>query len=304
MAILKPGLDLLVAYFRVLWAEAVAIVKTAFDIIAAVVKIYIAGIVLTLKVAWDIIVGLFDIALALITGHWGKAWADMKLMLTQVWNAIKQYFGSVWGDIESLVRQVLSNIEGFFDSAWHAIKSGVVSAFSDILGLFGGLPRRILGTLAGLAGEMFSFGAHIISMLASGIMSAIGDVTHAISSIGGEILDHIPHSPAKKGPLSGSGDPVLAGRKIAQMLSHGMVSDLAGISAASSQMTGAVRLGAAGARGYGTAGGGALTLEVTGGGSGLDELFITWLKEKVRVKGGGGTYSVQKALGSTWPRGA
>jgi hypothetical protein len=304
MAILKPGLDLLVAYFRVLWAEAVAIVKTAFDIIAAVVKIYIAGIVLTLKVAWDIIVGLFDISLALVTGHWGKAWDDMKTMLTQVWNAIKQYFGSVWADIESLARQVLSNIEGFFSSAWSAIKSGVVSAFSDILGLFGGLPGRILGAMAGLPGELFSFGAHVISMLASGIMSAAGDVVHAISSVAGDILDHIPHSPAKKGPLSGSGDPALAGRKIAQMLGQGMTSGLPEISAAASRMAGAAGVGPGGVRGYGTAGGGALTLEVTGGGSGLDELFITWLKEKVRVKGGGGTYSVQKALGSTWPRGA
>jgi TP901 family phage tail tape measure protein len=304
MAILKPGLDLLVAYFRVLWAEAVAIVKTAFDVIAAVVKIYIAGIVLTLKVAWDIIVGIFDIALALVTGHWSKAWDDMKTMLTQIWSAIKQYLGSVWGDIEDLVRQVLSNIEGFFSSAWNAVKSGVVSAFSDILGLFGGLPGRILSAMASLPSMLFSFGAHIISMLASGIMSAAGDVIHAISSIGGDILDHIPHSPAKKGPLSGSGSPDIAGRKIAQMLGQGMLSGLPEIGAAASKMAGAAGIGPGGVRGYGTAGGGALTLEVVGGSGGLDELFVTWLKEKTRIKGGGGPYSVQKAWGSTWPRGA
>lgn len=305
MAILKPGLDLLVAYFRVLWAEAVAIVKTAFDIIAAVVKIYIAGIVLTLKVAWDIIVGMFDIALALVTGHWSKAWDDMKTMLTQVWNAIKQYFGSVWGDIESLVREVLSNIESFFDSAWRAIKSGVVSALDDLLNLFGGLPRRILGALASLPGMMLQAGEHAIDSLIDGLSSGIGKIGSVMGGIASKVAGFIGLSPAKEGPLSGGGAPYIRGMHIPQDIAAGINAGLPGLASAANRMAGAAGIGPGGVRGYGTGGGGALTLEVVGGGSGLDELFITWLKEKVRVKGGGGNYSVQKALGSgNFPRGA
>lgn len=56
--------------------------------------------------------------------------------------------------------------------------------------------------------------------------------------------------------------------------------------------------------GYGGWDGGAqpvqVVLEVHPGGSGLDRLFISWLQETIRHKGGGGPNSVQRAFGRTW----
>jgi TP901 family phage tail tape measure protein len=199
----------------------------------------------------------------------------------------------------------VAGLIAFIATHWQEFRSLTSRLVDDVVRFFEELPGRIMGAIAALPGELFSFGGHAISMLASGLLSAVGDVIHAMTSIGGEILAHIPHSPAKKGPLSGSGSPDLAGRKIAQMLGQGMLSGLPDVSSAANRMAGAAGIGPGGVmRGSGAGGGGGVTLEITGGGSGLDELFITWLKQKVRVKGGGGPFSVQKALGSTWPPGA
>ena len=123
-------------------------------------------------------------------------------------------------------------------------------------------------------------------MLASGIASAIGSVTSAIGSIAGDILDHIPHSPAKKGPLSGRGDPRLGGMRIAQLLAEGMTDGLSGVSHAADRMAGAAGVGAGGAAGGG--GGRAVQLEVNVPRTALilGNDFWTAFANGIRAKGG------------------
>jgi len=63
-------------------------------------------------------------------------------------------------------------------------------------------------------------------------------------------------------------------------------------------------LGLAGA-GYGHGGGvQRIQLEFAGhpAGNGIDHLFWSWLMLNVRIRGGGGVNSVQKALGQRWPK--
>ena len=69
-------------------------------------------------------------------------------------------------------------------------------------------------------------------------------------------------------------------------------------SAAMRRLGGGLTLGGV----HGGAGGsGALVvqLQVEGSGTGINGLFIEWLKQQVRVRGGGGPNSVQRALGQT-----
>ena len=49
----------------------------------------------------------------------------------------------------------------------------------------------------------------------SALAGAIGDAAQIVR-------DHWPFSPAKEGPLSGSGDPMIAGQKIVQRIATGM----------------------------------------------------------------------------------
>ena len=156
---------------------------------------------------------------------------------------------------------------------------------SVVVHFFEQLPGRILGALASLPGRLFSLGAHIISMLADGIRSAIGDVTGAIGSVASEILSHIPMSPAKKGPLSGRGDPRLAGQRISRYLAQGMTDGIGAVDAAADRVAGAARLGGRG----GNAGGQlqvVLEFHPPAGAAVLGSEFWTAFANGVRVRGG------------------
>jgi hypothetical protein len=283
---LKAQLAVFTAFWKSHGQEIEEVARAVWSVIHTIITIY-----------WTMTVAEIKVGLDILKIIWGVAWAVIRDLVRTTWSLISQDIHMAIQFVTGIIGIGLDLITGHWSKAGHDLETLTSEMFHDVISI-------IKTAVSGFGDLLFDAGKALIGGLIHGISSMIGSVGSAIGSIAHEITSHLPFSPAKKGPLSGSGSPDIAGRKIAQMLSQGMVSDLSGISAASSQMTGAVHLGAAGMRGYGTAGGGALTLEVTGGGSGLDELFITWLKEKVRVKGGGGNYSVQKALGSgNFPRG-
>ena len=60
---------------------------------------------------------------------------------------------------------------------------------------------NIIVKLVELVTKAFEFGSKITSMLAAGIMSGIAKVKGCISQVAQVIRDHLPHSPAKTGPL-------------------------------------------------------------------------------------------------------
>lgn len=66
---------------------------------------------------------------------------------------------------------------------------------------FGKAIANIIVKLVELVTKAFEFGSKITSMLAAGIMSGIAKVKGCISQVAQVIRDHLPHSPAKTGPL-------------------------------------------------------------------------------------------------------
>jgi len=123
------------------------------------------------------------------------------------------------------------------------------------------------------------------------MLGALGNMAGSVAS---KIAGFFGLSPAREGPLSGSGSMEIRGQHIARDLARGMASGAGGVGISAGLMARAA-VPAAGA--YGAP----LRLEVTGHGGGmLDQLFISWLRNYVRVAGGGGPQSVQKALGVVW----
>ena len=180
------------------------------------------------------------------------------------------------------------NLASIFDEARANIHRWAADFGRDVtrvVDYFRALPGRIMSALSSLGGRLFSAGAHIISMLASGIRSAIGDVVGAIGSVVGEITSHLPFSPAKKGPLSGRGSPDQAGKRIAQMLAQGMDEGRGAVSGAADRIAGAASTGAHG----GAGGRGQIVLEFhvpTALAAQLSPQFWTAFANGVRAKGG------------------
>jgi TP901 family phage tail tape measure protein len=232
MGILKPGLDLVVTLFKIgwdtvktytslVWDEIAMVVKVAWDLISGVVKISVAAVEAIVKVAWDLLVGIFDVAIDLLTGHWSKAWDDIQNTVTQVWNAIKSFLGTA-----------LSDVEQMFTSAWDAVVSGVKSMASDLFGYFKTIPGLILRALGDVAKMLWNAGVSIIKGLLGGIKSAIGGIGSVMSDVGSAIKSFLPFSPAKQGPLSGSGDPYYSGLSIGKKLAQGITASIPSLKSA------------------------------------------------------------------------
>jgi hypothetical protein len=89
-------------------------------------------------------------------------------------------------------------------------------------------------------------------------------------------------------------------RKHGEDIVAGLVQGIEGASPGALAASRRLLAGAAGAIGTGGYGGGmagALQIVVQPGGTGLDQLFINWLKVAIRARGGSGPNSVQRALG-------
>jgi hypothetical protein len=220
---------------------------------------------------------------------WGDVERRAKTGVTNTVNMVKGWAQDIW----NLAGQVHQKVVAFIENMWGDLERRTVTGVSNVVRWFESLPGKILGALGNLGSDMFSAGEHAISMLINGLKSI--PVVGTMISIAGDIADHLPHSPAKKGPLSGSGSPDVAGQNIARMLTAGLASGRPGVQAAMAHLTsGGIGSGGAGMAGAGA--GGTVThvvqLQFAGG---SDDLLTRWFREKVRTVGGG---SVQRAFGN------
>lgn len=171
------------------------------------------------------------------------------------------------------------------------IKRGAMSLVHDVVSFFSSLPHKIISAVGDLGSLLLQGGKNLIMGLVHGIEAVAMAPVHAVESIVGGIRNLLPFSPAKKGPLSGSGSPDLAGRKIPLMLAGGIRSSTSAVASAATAMAGAAvtRPGA----GRGAAGGGEIVLRIEGSDQSLVNALVLALRKDIRIKGG----NVQTVLG-------
>jgi hypothetical protein len=263
------------------WKSIVHGVEEAWDAVYRAVSKAVSAVVNFVKSHWQLL-------LAILLGPIAVA----VLEIAKHWATIKKDAAKLWSDVERVTISGLDNIRHWIASKFDQIRHQIASWGDDVLHWFEGLPGKIGHALASLPGLLFDAGKKAISMLINGLKSI--PVVGTMISIAGDIADHLPHSPAKKGPLSGSGSPDVAGQNIARMLTAGLASGRPGVQAAMAHLTsGGMGSGGAGMAGAGA--GGTVThvvqLQFAGG---SDDLLTRWFREKVRTVGGG---SVQRAFG-------
>lgn len=91
------------------------------------------------------------------------------------------------------------------------------------------LGTTILTSIGNFGHLLFDAGAHLIDGLIAGIRSKFPDLGNVMGSMAQRVRDFWPFSPAKTGPLSGQGDPRIAGRKTIQRYAEGADNELARI---------------------------------------------------------------------------
>jgi len=202
------GIAFLIGLVPPLLAVAAATIAATwpFLLIALVVAAVVIGIILAIQ-------------------HWG----EISKWLTGVWNNVATWFKGFWAGIVAL----FGNIGGWFHDRWTEAYDGTIKAFGNI-------GKWFSDTWETIKTDALNAGGAIIKKLADGITGAIHWVTDAIHNVTQWISDHLPHSPAKVGPLMGLENQ---GMEISNQIAQGMVNGVPLITSAMNNLAKPVTVG-------------------------------------------------------------
>lgn len=210
------------------------------------------------KVAWDILKGVFGaIVLA-----WKAAWSIIEGVVKTAWAIVSGVVKTGIHLVLNTIGVVLDLITGHWSKAWKDLKKLASDALHDVV-------STIKNVTSNFGHLLWNAGTNIIKGLIGGIKSMLGGVGSAISDVVSEVKDHLPWSPAKKGPLSGAGAPEIGGRNIVKLMAQGIRQAQPQIEAAMAHVTATVKarqaLAASGAVTAGIGAGGFSTMAAAGG---------------------------------------
>jgi TP901 family phage tail tape measure protein len=143
------------------------------------------------------------------------------------------WWGQTIGSWMSSLGTLMSNTTSWWGQLIGGWSSDLGTLVSNTIAWFGRLPGIIMNALASAASAAFSGGSNVVSSIASGIESAIGSVISAMGDVASAIAAHLPHSPAKMGPLMQLED---MGAAISRQLALGMSKSIPTIKAGMSVM--------------------------------------------------------------------
>ncbi|MGE7437941.1 phage tail tape measure protein [Kitasatospora sp. NPDC001175] len=195
------------------------------------------------KVWWD---GVMRPTLAIIQSVWTVVWGVIKDTIKIVWDVISGVVMTGIHFVENTIGLVLDILTGKWGKVWGDLSHLVGQALDDVVTTIGHIA-------SGFGNLLWDAGANIVRGLINGIRSMVGGVGRAISDVASTIRSYLPFSPAKVGPLSGSGSPDLAGAKIGTMVADGIHASVGTVSAATGRLAGAASLTAGGPAFAGTA---------------------------------------------------
>ena len=205
-----------------------------------------------------------------------------------IWNAIKGSPAAL-KFVRDAVMDVAKWIGDRWRDLWNGAKDKVSTTVSSLTTTVKGLPGKITSALGDLGSLLLNSGKAVVQGLINGIRAKLGDLGNMASNMAQVVWNYMMHSPAKEGPLSGSGDTYYSGQAVASRLAAGMASRLPTVAGAAGQLAGAAAFG--GTASMAAAAPRATQLEFVGG----DDRILRAFKEAIRVRNGG---DVQKALGS------
>jgi len=200
--------------------------------------------------AWFVALGPIGWVIAAIVGLVALIimnWDTVKRVTIEIFTAIGNFLKAVWEWIKQFIQDAVNRVVAIFNflsklrdmalNFFGAMKDAAIGKVMELVNWIKGIPGTILGALGDLGHLLWDAGRRIIQGLIDGIKAMIGAVGSAIGSVASTIRGALPFSPAKWGPLSGSGSPELAGQKIGQMLADGIRRSVDDVSAATIQMT-------------------------------------------------------------------
>lgn len=163
-------------------------------------------------------------------------------MLVGIWNGIVDFISGAIKIISGTaggISAFVTTVVGYFTSFANSITEKVNAAINVAKSIGG----AISGALSGAGTWLYDAGKSIIQGLINGLDNMWQSLKDKASSIAGSIRDFFPFSPAKTGPLSGSGSPDIAGSKIVSMVADGMDAQIPDLRSVTGSVASALQLG-------------------------------------------------------------
>ncbi|QHB37443.1 tail length tape measure protein [Mycobacterium phage Onyinye] len=158
-----------------------------------------------------VVVGIGLLVAAII--YCATHWEQVKGVLQSVWDAMKRF--AAW--IEEAFANAIRSIGDFFTQMWESLRNTVSTWWN----------------------EAYEWGRNIVSRFIDGIKDMFQPLSDAWNWLVGEGIDEKnPHSPPRKGPLSGSGDPLAAGQRVSERFATGIQQGAGSVSSAYDSVVG------------------------------------------------------------------
>lgn len=199
---------------------------------SAVISPFISAAIAGFTKFWAFVQPVLSAFGAMFTWLWSSAisptFTAISAALTWLWSNIVMIFNAVVAFVRAAISQIVAaaggiaafvnSIAGYFQAAVNAIRDKLGAAISFVRGL----PGQIISAVGNLGSLLYEAGQNVISGLINGLSSRIGALRAKIHEAASAIRDALPFSPAREGPLSGSGDPTISGGKIITRLTTGL----------------------------------------------------------------------------------
>lgn len=201
-------------------ATMVTILTNVVDAIKTVARVVI-DFATTL---YDVVILAFQALANLINGDFSGAWQNIKDLVGEVGGfigrTITEFGGLVLRTIGRLVDLLPSGARRAFDGLVNAAKNGVSSTIT----VLGNLGSRAVNVISGYASRFYNAGRSLVSGFVNGIKSMISSAIGAAKDLVNSVTDFLPGSPAKRGPLSGSGYSLIRGQSLSTDFARGIMS--------------------------------------------------------------------------------
>lgn len=129
----------------------------------------------------------------------------MQLNIANAINILGAYWQAKWSEITGTVTGAARAIGSIASGLWSTLSAVFSSGVSRVTAIFASLPRSIQALFAGVGSWLVNSGRALMQGFINGITSMIRSVSDAIGGVLDWAAGFFPHSPALRGPFSGTG---------------------------------------------------------------------------------------------------
>jgi len=261
ISVFQAGINFIVGIWNYFWNTSIGgLIISAGKFLLAVAELTLYGllfifeyIIKGIQIAWDFlwdhvikyVVDAWNIVVAYLSG----VWETVKGAALAAWNLVYGYISDKVNSAKTAVMTAFNIVKSFLDTIWTNIKTAVAAAWETVKSTVGEkvdavvnkakeVKDKIVNFFANAGTWLFEAGKHIIQGLIDGIGSMFDALGNKISDAANWIKSHLPFSPAKRGPLSGRGNPYYSGQSIVKLIAAGIYSQQDALTMALNAFTG------------------------------------------------------------------